>query len=912
MTKSYYQYWGKTPNANPGESDFHLLVYHCLDVGAVGELYLRKRPGFLTDLSVLLEIDEEAAIKLLVFFLILHDLGKFTNAFQRLIGVFTYQEESRKSYNAQEFRHDRLGFYFWQKQKRKITAKICGINIAEVKSRDLAKASDILGLIAEAVFGHHGKPINTESVDYLKDYLTDADEQAVDAFIDDLFDLFAPQLSFEYLLRAEAKQRAKQASWYIAGWAVVMDWLGSDASFFKYKTTIMPLQEYWRRSQGVALRILTERDFVNEFEVVPFEGVLQTFGFEPTPLQKWAESVVIDNSPQMFILEDLTGAGKTEAALTLVHRLMQAGAAQGFYFGLPTMATSNAMFTRVSEHYLKILNTTSLRKPSIVLAHSAKQLSDKFKEAILNSSYIDSDYERQDTTASAQCNAWLADSNRKALLAPVGVGTIDQALLAVLPRRHQSVRLFGLLGKVLVIDEVHAADAYMFELLDSLLQLHFHAGGSVVLLTATLAIHQRQRLINSWLKSIQKSPVFVENYSFPLATKVAVKSSNVSDGSYLPLVDETPISARSQKQFEVNFLHDEEQIIHKIVDSVQEGKSVVWVRNSVDDAVFAYEQLALALMHYKDLKIILFHSRFVLKDRQMIEAQVLERLGKCSSDNRKNTVVIATQVFQESLDVDVDVMISDLCPIDDLIQRAGRLHRHVRNKAGVYCRDLVEDERGLAQLWVYAPRWSDEPSPDWLIAKHRNTELVYKSPARLWLGQKVLRELGVVRLPDHARLLIESVYSESALSNIPESFKHKELEYTGQVVAAEAVAQSSALDWKNYAYSYRSNTSWYEDDVEISTRLSEIRYSQVILLKNNSEDDLSFWYSRESDNPQLSILKMPERKEVAELYELPAHLNPVWEKIQQQYKHLKFVRPWLVRENQPYGYDATKGVYKCG
>ena len=100
--------------------------------------------------------------------------------------------------------------------------------------------------------------------------------------------------------------------------------------------------------------------------------------------------------------------------------------------------------------------------------------------------------------------------------------------------------------------------------------------------------------------------------------------------------------------------------------------------------------------------------------------------------------------------------------------------------------------------------------------------------------------------------------------------------------------------------------------VEFSTQLSEIRCSPVILLKSNSEDNLSSRYSHENDNPQLSILKMPERKEVAELYELPAHLNPVWEKIQQKYKHLKFVRPWLVRENQPYGYDTTKGVYKCG
>ncbi len=441
MDRNYYHYWGKNTLTEQGEYSYHLLPYHCLDVGAVGEQFLRQTPDLLSNIASFLELEKEETLKLLVFFLILHDLGKYANAFQCLIPFKHYAQVSRRGYNGADFRHDRLSLHFWNKNKLKITREICAIGNEELKQRDLMKAADCLGVLVDAALGHHGKPISKESPDFLNDYLTSHDEIAVSEFIDDLLVMLAPRISIANLLSKDFKQRLQQISWHIAGWAVIMDWLGSDASFFAYKTQIVSLEEYWQHALVLAEKILIERDFINHFDVVPFSSVLETFGFQPTPLQQWAEMVEIDATPQLFILEDMTGAGKTEAALTLVHRLMQEGGARGFYFGLPTMATSNAMFSRISEHYLNMLNTEQGKKPSIVLAHSAKNLSEKFQEAILNSEYADHNYERNDFTATAQCNVWLADSNKKALLAPVGVGTIDQALLAVLPRRHQSVQV---------------------------------------------------------------------------------------------------------------------------------------------------------------------------------------------------------------------------------------------------------------------------------------------------------------------------------------------------------------------------------------------------------------------------------------------------------------------------------------
>src|SRR5690606_25025277 len=184
----------------------------------------------------------------------------------------------------------------------------------------------------------------------------------------------------------------------------------------------------------------------------------------PTPLQAYAQTVELGKVPQLFILEDVTGAGKTEAAMVLVHRLMASGLASGLYVGLPTMATANAMYKRMSESYRRLYAEQEL--PSLVLAHGASKLSKAFSDSVaLSTQTDDKNYENNELSASAYCNQWLADSRKKALLADVGVGTIDQALLGVLPARHQSLRLFGLTNKVLLVDEVHAFDPYMRSLL---------------------------------------------------------------------------------------------------------------------------------------------------------------------------------------------------------------------------------------------------------------------------------------------------------------------------------------------------------------------------------------------------------------------------------------------------------------
>jgi hypothetical protein len=243
----------------------------------------------------------------------------------------------------------------------------------------------------------------------------------------------------------------------------------------------------------------------------------------PRPLQRCAETSVLPEGAALFVIEDVTGAGKTEAALVLAHRLVVAGRGQGLYFALPTMATANAMYDRLGEAYGRLFAADA--RPSLVLAHGRRALNPRFADRILEpvadaSESTDEDAANQ--PAGAQRAAWIADDRRKAFLAQVGVGTLDQALLAVLPTRHAMLRLLGLTQRVLVVDEAHAYDAYMGEELKRLLQFHAALGGSAIVLSATLTARHRADLAASFSTGLQLTADKRDApTAYPLATAVS-------------------------------------------------------------------------------------------------------------------------------------------------------------------------------------------------------------------------------------------------------------------------------------------------------------------------------------------------------------------------------------------------------
>jgi CRISPR-associated endonuclease/helicase Cas3 len=886
----YFGYWGKAKREDGQPSpDYHLLAYHSLDVAAVGWHLLNPKTKLCQELASFIELTPQQLQGLFTFALAVHDLGKFSGAFQALKNFNSpalHQFAVRKPYDGKNARHDMMGWVLWK------IALEEGLDLSRLTQQTMTPAilEKVISLLLGITWGHHGKPIKFGRLVELEDHLVDENILHATSFIEDVSTLLKPDWAVA-LFDPEVQIRFRQVSWHLAGLGILADWLGSDTDYFPYKNEHLNLSTYWTEALSKAESVLAATDIFKTFEVNPFGDFQQHFGFTATPLQQWSATVPLGEGPQLFILEDVTGSGKTEAALTLTQRIMAAGEADGFYFGLPSMATSNAMFNRIISHYQSMYKNGA---PSIVLAHSARNLEQSFKELLLPNSPKDKDYQPDEQTASAVCNEWFADSRKKALLAPVGVGTVDQALLAVLPRRHQALRMIGLHRKVLIFDEVHAADEYMLVLMQDLLQLHARQGGSVILLTATLAKRQRKQLITCWSQALGKAVIGGESNAFPLATQV-----NHTGMQQTALASRTDVC----RTLNVAFLHSTTSCVTTIVDAVAKGLSVVWICNSVGDALTAYEAVNEALADSD--RCVLFHSRFALVDRQQIEKRVLRVLGKQSTQvERMGQVIISTQVFQESLDADTDVMISDICPIDDLIQRAGRLHRHTRDKAGTY-RAGIEDQRSAPVLYVHCPEFTHSPEADWLAADFRNTQLVYRSPGKLWLGLRVLIQQRAIRMPEDARLLIEAVYGEHSSSEIPETLMREELVHHGEIQLKTNKAMQQTIDWRK-GYCADSAVQWYEDDSDISTRYSDIETVEVIVLKRDESGKIKLWADGQASAMALSKLKLPKHH-ADKLCDFSAMQPNEAEQFKEQYSQTKYSRFWLAEDDPNFSYSQSTG-----
>ena len=612
------------------------------------------------------------------------------------------------------------------------------------------------------------------------------------------------------------RKKLRKHSWRLAGLAVLADWLGSNSDHFLYQTKPLALPDYWTKVACPKAKEAVREAGLNAQKVSAWKEVKSLFPdfAELTPLQQYAAKVEILSEPQLFLLEDVTGAGKTEAALILAHRLMAAGRATGLYFALPTMATANQMYGRVGRVYRRLYQAQA--SPSLILSHGARQLVDDFRQSVLQpgEQARDQNYRPDEPSSSAWCSAWLADNHKKALLADVGVGTVDQALLGVLPVRHQSLRLLGLSSKVLVVDEVHAYDAYMVRLLERLLEAHAQQGGSVVLLSATVPAAMRVKLIAAFQNGrgggARTTP---EDPRYPLATQAASTTD----------VRTEACGTRPQlkRRVQVVSLHQEQEIVDLIEREASAGRSFCWIRNTVEDARRAYEALLLLLPREA---LRLFHSRFAMGDRLDIEEEVIRSFGAPSTAaERRGQVLIATQVVEQSLDLDFDGMASDLAPIDLLIQRAGRLQRHARNADGERTLNGVEG-RESPVLHLLCQPWTNEPASDWYARLFPKARYVYPDAGQLWLTLRALTEAGCIVSPGDpgekggVRDLVEAVYGVDA-SSVPDALRRSTREQQGKDLADISFANFNSLHLSR-GYCDDGNSMWYEEG-NIPTRLGD-------------------------------------------------------------------------------------------
>lgn len=491
----------------------------------------------------------------------------------------------------------------------------------------------------------------------------------------------------------------------LCGLTCLADWIASDEQWFN--PLIPPLGS---SAADAANRAVTEAGW-NLPLLRKGQDFMKLFGDGFTPNAFQSAAYAAADRPGLYILEAPMGLGKTEAALWAAYRLMEDGYHHGLYFALPTRLTSNRIHQRVGA----FLNNAFAGGPQARLVHGGAwmQLPLGGGEELRPG------------------HGWFSPLKR-ALLQPFGVGTVDQALLGVMNAKHFFLRLFGLAGKAVILDEVHSYDLYTGTLLDSLVKTLLGLNCSVFILSATLTAER----IRSFLP--QSVPADKMLHDYPKITS----SREFCD------VIQTAVPPPDDKTVELrNVSISAEVLLAQAAQQALSGAQVLWICNTVKDAQNAYRK-ANSLLPDNGTRCGLLHSRFLPWRREELEAEWMQALGKQGA-RACGAILLATQVVEQSVDIDADVLYSDLAPSDMLLQRIGRLWRHNR-----VLRPLPRPTAVIRH-----PAWDKIDSLRALREEIGGTAAVY-APYVLWRSGQIWSQLGEIRLPGQIREIIEETYSE--------------------------------------------------------------------------------------------------------------------------------------------------------
>ncbi len=719
--------------------DTHPALWHMLDVAAVTGVLLARRT--LTG--------DAAQDRALQFLITLHDLGKFSESFRAML--------HGKPYHG--VRHWQLSFtlmnYFLDDQ---IAALIGG--------REPERS-----MLYAAVAGHHGGPpedISAREKRKREAQIGDAGLTAASCAIKVLAPLFKGA-SLARLADAGA------LSWALSGLTVEADWIGSNAAWFPPQPADMTPTEYFIGARERAEKAVTAAGL---FTGTPRPQADILAGLPSRPMQAAVTDLELPEGPVLALIEDATGAGKTEASLILAGRMMAAGKGAGLYFALPTMATSNAMLGRLQDAAPRLFSG----QPSMALTHGRAGMNAVFQEI------------REGRADDISCSDWLADDRRRVLLADIGVGTIDQALMAVLPTRFSTLRLWALAGKVLIIDEAHSYDPYMEAELQALLRFQARLGGSAIVMTATLPAHMRAGFARAFQEGLGVEPTPIHGQNYPQLSLVAQTAESQK-------VAPVPATCR---RLAVHRLADMTEAVALISGAAAKGAACVWVRNAVDDAI-----AAVAALRAAGVEADLLHARFTTHDRLQKEAAVQALFGH-DGTGRAGRVLVATQVVEASLDLDFDLMVSDLAPVGALIQRAGRLWRHME------ARPAAARPVAGPVLYVLSPDPDRVEDSRWLHKVLDGGAWVYPQDQQ-WRTAQAIFGVGEIVAPEGLRKLIEAVYDDS--SPLPEPLEVAELERIGRCSSERAQAQNALAD-AMLPYGQHQMEKVF-DDLSFPTRLGQ-------------------------------------------------------------------------------------------
>lgn len=766
-------FWAKaTGDGRPGIS----VVEHMVNVGCVARSMVKAAP----ELPSLFELDESLVGALAA----LHDLGKISPGFQRKCEVWLKENGllsvARNGVwdTAMESDHGKVTHAAVQKF----------FDNNGVDRRTSKFLSAVLG-------GHHGRlsPPNDRGFTPRK-AITEQQSgiewenernKAADAVLS----------QFEVKLKGLAIDDASPALWWLAGLTSVADWIGSDERYFPVEGGMEP-----PKAVEVASRCLDEIGCVRpqivrglSFHDLFHDAQKPDIQFAPNEMQSAALSTITDRG--VYVIEAPMGMGKTEAALGSAYNLLTVGKARGIYFALPTQATSNRMHLRMAEFVKRIAPDAVGSK----IIHGNSWLLDQ-KLALSPASTA------QGVEENAEIGRDWFSSAKRALIAPFGVGTIDQALLGIVAAKHFFVRHFALAGKVVILDEIHSYDLYTGTLIDRLIETLEGLGCTIIVLSATLSRKRRGQIISIHEDNVntrvrEPYPLITGRRQEEIAKPVAV----------------TPLDSRN---VEIVF-KSERDAIAEAIKAARKGGCVLWVCDTVDAAQRVYRYFRyFSIQNSVDFPIGLLHSRFPFWRREQLENEWMDRLEK-DSPTRCGSLLISTQIVEQSVDLDGDLLITELAPTDMLLQRMGRLWRHNRANRPLskprMC--ILEEEKNIQEFRKFEKKD---------IVRALGKKAFVYDPYVLLRSLEQWKKRKKVSIPFDIRKLIEATYKERRKE--PTGWQQLLNDTYGKALALKGKALMSSNLWQVAL----------EDEEGVQTRINELPHLSLVLCCSLSETKVKF------------------------------------------------------------------------
>lgn len=586
--------------------------------------------------------------------------------------------------------------------------------------------------LASAADAHHGVPSSDGEKDHIETILTTYPKKWQDVhreLLDKMADVTGIRPTLDALRVSEVTDTT--AIQLLTGLVVIADWIASNPEAFPM---VLSSNQDERVRSGMSSTDLTRPWRGKPAQSDIDEHFQNSFNWPKHYRARSVQTGMVEAAktvaePSLIILEAETGVGKTEAALAAAHIIANTTGAQGIYFAAPTMATANGLLERTMTWAKNVTDAGSVS--SLYLAHSKNQLSEPYQRLRFNGIGEDSP-----AGENVVASSWMS-GRRRGLLSNVVVGTVDQVLMMALRQRYSMLRHVALAGKIIIFDEVHAFDTYTSDYLETTLEWLAHYGATVIIMSATLPPERRTALV----KAFTGQTPYTASTAYPLIT-VASQSGQQSI---------TPEPSPTNLEAAIQVVDDSlDELQHVISTLLDDGGVALIICNTIARAQETYR----AFKHAHPDEVELHHAGFMAWERAQKEDRLRGDLGPNAhrgSGRPHRKIIVATQVAEQSLDIDADVLVTDIAPMDLIIQRIGRLHRHNRPDADrpLQLREPKVFVRGIESL---------VPHP----VLNSGAEAIYGSAILL---ATLLHLPKTFKRPDDVAALVRKVYATE--QNVP-------------------------------------------------------------------------------------------------------------------------------------------------